>query len=364
MKTTISVIKADVGSVPGHHETPGELLQVCEEKLEKALTDQLIKDYYITRCGDDIELIMSHTNGEDNEKIHKLAWDTFLAATETAKELKLYGAGQDLLKDAFSGNVKGMGPGVAEFEFEERGAEPIIVFAADKTEPAAFNLPMYKMFADPSNTAGLVIDPNCHGGFRYEVHDIKESKKVDINCPEEVYDLLAMIGTTARYVVKRVYRRSDDEIAAVVSTEKLSKIAGKYVGKDDPVAIVRAQSGFPAVGEMLEAFAFPHLVAGWMRGSHRGPLMPVGESDAVCTRFDGPPRIIALGFQVSNGTLIGPKDLFADIAFDNTRKKALDIADYMRMHGVFEPHRLSEEELEYTNLPKILDKLSDRFKKL
>jgi fructose 1,6-bisphosphate aldolase/phosphatase len=26
----------------------------------------------------------------------------------------LYGAGQDLLKDSFSGNVRGMGPGVAE----------------------------------------------------------------------------------------------------------------------------------------------------------------------------------------------------------------------------------------------------------
>jgi fructose 1,6-bisphosphate aldolase/phosphatase len=364
MKTTISVIKADVGSVPGHYEAPGELLQVCEEKLEKAMNDNLIKDYYITRCGDDIELIMSHIQGENNEKIHKLAWDAFKETADVARELKLYGAGQDLLKDSFSGNVKGMGPGVAEFEIEERKAEPIVVFCADKTEPAAFNLPMYKIFADPFNTAGLVIDSNCHGGFRYEVHDIKESKKVMVDCPDEVYDLLAMIGTTARYVVKRVYRRSDNEIAAVVSTEKLSKIAGKYVGKDDPVAIVRAQSGFPAVGEVLEAFAFPHLVAGWMRGSHRGPLMPVGEADALCSRFDGPPRMIALGFQVSNGSLIGPRDLFADIAFDRTRQQANEIADYMRRHGAFEPHRLSEEELEYTTLPAVLDKLKDRFKNL
>lgn len=364
MKTTISVIKADVGSVPGHVEAPAELLQVCNDALNKAMNSGLINDYYVTRCGDDIELIIAHKNGVDSEKVHKLAWDTFKAATKLAKELKLYGAGQDLLKDSFSGNVRGLGPGSAEMEFEERGSDPIVVFCADKTEPAAFNMPIYKMFADPFNTAGLVIDPNCHSGFKFEVHDIKDNKKVFLECPEEIYDLLALIGTTSRYSIKRVFRRKDNAIAAVVSTDKLSKIAGHYVGKDDPVAIVRGQSGFPAIGEILEPFAFPHLVAGWMRGSHRGPLMPVSEKDARPTRFDGPPRIIALGFQVSNGTLVGPKDLFDDPAFDLTRKKAMRIAEYMRRHGPFEPHRLNEEELEYTTLPEVIAKFSKRFSKI
>jgi len=362
MKTTISVIKADVGSLPGHVEAPNELLEVCDDNLSKAVEKKLINDFYITRCGDDIELIMSHNKGTDNKDIHKLAWDSFQAATKLARELKLYGAGQDLLKDTFSGNVKGMGPGVAEMEFEERKSDPIVVFCADKTEPAAFNLPVYKMFADPFNTAGLVIDPNCHEGFIFEVHDIKKGKKIMISTPEEMYDLLSLIGTTPTYVIKRVFRKTDNEIAAVVCTEKLSHIAGKYVGKDDPVAIVRGQSGFPAVGEILEPFTFPHLVAGFMRGSHRGPLMPVSEYDATPSRFDGPPRLIALGFQVCNGNLVGPRDLFKDISFDNARKKANDISDYMRRHGPFEPHRLSAEEMEYSTLPDIVKRMEKRFK--
>ncbi|GIS74191.1 MAG: hypothetical protein CM1200mP11_4060 [Nitrosopumilaceae archaeon] len=37
-----------------------------------------------------------------------------MAGTEVAKKEGLYGAGQDLLRDSFSGNVKGMGPGVAD----------------------------------------------------------------------------------------------------------------------------------------------------------------------------------------------------------------------------------------------------------
>jgi fructose 1,6-bisphosphate aldolase/phosphatase len=148
---------------------------------------------------------------------------------------------------------------------------------------------------------------------------------------------------------------------AAVSTEKLAHIAGEYVGKDDPVAVVRAQSGLPALGEVLEPFAFPHLVSGWMRGSHNGPLMPVSLMDAKCTRFDGPPRVLALGFQVNDATLVGPVDLFDDPAFDPTRKKAAEIADYMRRHGPFEPHRLPLSEMEYTTLPKVLSKLSPRF---
>jgi fructose 1,6-bisphosphate aldolase/phosphatase len=37
-------------------------------------------------------------------------------------------------------------------------------------------------------------------------------------------------------------------------------MAGRYVGKDDPVCIVRAQGNFPAVGEVLEPFAHRSFV--------------------------------------------------------------------------------------------------------
>jgi fructose 1,6-bisphosphatase len=97
---------------------------------------------------------------------------------------------------------------------------------------------------------------------------------------------------------------------------RLSLIAGRYVGKNDPVCIVRCQSQFPAVGEVLEPFATAHIVEGWMRGSHFGPLMPVSVDEATPGRFDGLPRVIALGFQLAGGRLVGPRDLFDDPAFD------------------------------------------------
>lgn len=361
MRITLSVIKADIGGYVGHSESHPEVMAKAEECLAKARQDGLLIDYHVTKCGDDVQLIMTHQRGVDNEEIHKMAWDTFLEGTEVARKLGLYGAGQDLLADAFSGNVRGMGPGCAEMEFEERPAEPVIVFMADKTSAGAWNLPLYKMFADPFNTIGLVITANMHHGFTFNVHDIKAHKKISFNTPEEIYDLLLLIGAPSRYMIKSVYHRDTKDIAAVSSTERLSLIAGKYVGKDDPVCIVRSQGNFPAVGEVLEPFATPILVEGWMRGSHHGPLMPTSIPDSTPTRFDGPPRVSAAGFQLQDGKLVGPRDMFADKSYDNARQKALDIADYMRRHGPFEPHRLPLDEMEYNLPPDVMKEIEDRF---
>ena len=361
MAITLSVIKADIGGYVGHSESHPDILARACECTDKAKKQGLLIDCYVTKCGDDLQLVMTHEQGEENEKIHKLAWDTFVDCTELAKSLKLHGAGQDLLADAFSGNVKGMGPGVAEMEIEERKAETVLIFMADKTSAGAWNMPLYKMFADPFNTIGLVIASNMHTGFAFEVHDIKESRKIIFNAPEEIYDLLVFIGAPSRYMVKAVYHRQTKEIAAASSTQRLALIAGRYVGKDDPVCIVRSQGDFPAVGEVLEPFTLPILVEGWMRGSHNGPFMPVSVEDSTPTRFDGPPRVVALGFQLSGGKLVGPRDMFADKSFDPARQLANEVAEFMRRHGPFEPHRLPLEEMEYTTMPEVSKKLEGRF---
>lgn len=359
-KITISVIKADIGGFVGHGDVHEETRQVAREELKKAMEKGLILDYRQAECGDDISLIITHKHGIENAQIHEMAWHTFEKMTEVAKKLKLYGAGQDLLSDSFAGNLRGLGPGFAEIEFIERPSEPVVIFIADKTHPGAWNYYLYKIFADPFNTPGLVIDPIASRGFNFEVHDLIEGKKVLFDCPKELYKMLAFIGTCERYVIKYVYTKENEPVAST-STQRLSLIAGRYVGKDDPVMIVRSQSGLPAVGEVLEPFTYPALVAGWMRGSHNGPLLPVSAAQDTPSRFDGPPRVVALGFQITNGKFLGPRDLFADPGFDHARKKALEIADYIRQMGPFEPHRLPAEDMEYTAMPQILSEFNDRF---
>jgi fructose 1,6-bisphosphate aldolase/phosphatase len=360
---TLSIIKADTGGFVGHTAVHPAMIDAARSAIDRVRGGLLI-DGQVAACGDDLALIMTHDKGADAPDIHGFAWDVFLATTAIARELGLYGAGQDLLSDAFSGNLRGMGPGYAEAEFVERPSEPVLCFLADKTEPGAWNLPLYKMFADPFNTAGLVIDPKMHGGFVFEVLDLFEEKRIEFDCPAELYDLLLFIGAPARYVIRSVRSKALGETAAATSTQRLSLIAGRYVGKDDPVMIVRAQSGLPAVGEVLEPFAFPYAVAGCMRGSHHAPFMPVSTNNAHPSRFDGPPRVVALGFQLKDGRLIGPRDLFDDPAFDRARSQANEVMDYLRRHGPFEPHRLSLDEMEYTTLPQVGAKLAARWQPL
>ena len=97
----------------------------------------------------------------------------------------------------------------------------------------------------------------------------------------------------------------------------------------------------PSIGEITNPFMHPYLVAGWMRGSHWGPFMPVGLKNSKCTLFDGPPRIIGLGVQISDGMLAAGDDgkpmvvdLFDDVAFDMARQEAMQMASFMRTHGV------------------------------
>ncbi|MBX3308638.1 MAG: fructose 1,6-bisphosphatase, partial [Nitrospira sp.] len=111
MKVTLSIIKADIGSIGGHICPSRQLLETVQRYV--AQHSSMLIDHYVSSTGDDIAILMSHRHGVGYEPVHKLAWDAFLAGTEVAKQQGLYGAGQDLLKDAFSGNVHGMGPAVA-----------------------------------------------------------------------------------------------------------------------------------------------------------------------------------------------------------------------------------------------------------
>jgi len=89
---------------------------------------------------------------------------------------------------------RGWAPVLPRWSFTERASDPVLVFMADKTEPGAWNFFLYKIFADPFNTAGLVIDPSMHNGFVFEVHDLFKKRKIRFTCPEESYSLLAYIG--------------------------------------------------------------------------------------------------------------------------------------------------------------------------
>ena len=343
MKITVSVIKADVGGIGGHTKPSDGLIKAIRDTVENS--GDLLIDHYIGYCGDDTHIVMSHTHGTNNEKIHKLAWDAFMAGTEVARKEGLYGAGQDLLRDSFSGNVKGMGPGVAEMEFEERPNEAFTVFAADKTEPGAFNYPIYRMFVDTLSNTALIVNKSLAKGVKFNIMDVEKAQIAELQLWEDKPTIEAALMYPGRYVVDSVFTR-DGEPILDASTDRLHNIAGTYVGKDDPICLVRTQKNFPATEEVGSMFNNPHYVAGNTRGSHNMPLMPVKLNSAASINFCIP-IVEALVFSMHNGKFTGPFDGFSTPDWDYIREIATKKAMAIRSQGFIHPATLVPSELEY-----------------
>ncbi|MGI0009806.1 MAG: fructose 1,6-bisphosphatase, partial [Nitrosopumilaceae archaeon] len=241
--------------------------------------------------------------------------------------------------------VKGMGPGVAEMTFEERPNEAFTIYAADKTEPGAFNYPFYRMFVDTLSNTGLIVNQNLAKGVKISVMDVEKGKIAELHMWQDKPTLEAALMYPGRYVVSSVYTKDNQPILAA-STDRLHNIAGKYVGKDDPICIIRTQKDFPATEEVGSAFSNPHYVAGNTRGSHHMPLMPVKINSAASINF-AIPIVSSLVFSMHNGILVGPIDGFGTPDWDYIRNIATERAIAMRSQGFVHPATLVPSELEY-----------------
>lgn len=365
---TISAIKADVGSIGGHTRPSTRMLATARKSLEAAKEQGAVVDFDVTHTGDDICLLMVHRKGDNSEEIHGLAWTVFKTATAVAQEEGLYGAGQDLLVDAPSGNVRGAGPGVAEVTYDpkakERPAEPFLVFTADKCGPGAYNFPIMSVFTNPMFCAGLLL-PQMKTGFRFVVIDMDHvgaDRVISLEAPEDLYDLAVLLRDEHRFGIDGVYSRKFPEQRVVsVSAHRLHTIAGKYTGKDDPVAIVRTQGIFPAPEEVVSPYTTAHLIGGDARGSHNMPLMPVAINTSVSGTYCLP-LVACVAYSVTReGKLSEREDMFGNPAWDATRLKAQRRGEEIRQQGFFGPAMLPTSELEYGAIRDVLADLEKRF---
>ena len=369
MRITLSAIKADVGSIGGHTMPSEKMMEVVRQEVSDAIKGGLILDGLVNHTGDDIAIIMSHTSGEGAADIHQFAWNTFLKATDIAREYGLYGAGQDLLVDAPSGNVRGAGPGVAEIEFEHtlsghRPAESFMVFAADKCGPGAYNLPLFLGFADPMYCGGLML-PQLIKGFTFHIIDMDNTDGdsiIELNAPEDFYRITALLRDNERFGIDGIYSRTHDERAVAVSAQRLHAIAGKYTGKDDPIAVVRNQGVFPAPEEVISTFTKAHFVGGDARGSHVMPLTPVPINTAVT----GPyclPLVSCIGLSLNREGHFSDSyvDFFDNPVWDVVRNRAQEKGIEMRSQGWSGAAMLPYTELEYGGFRDTVTGLVDRF---
>ena len=372
MKLTISVLKADVGSIGGHTKPSQRMMDAVEQAVADAISSGLLIDGYVGHTGDDICMTTTHTRGPNDTDVHQFAWTTFLQATDIARQYGLYGAGQDLLADAPSGNIRGAGPAVAEVEFNHdpiktnplRPAESFFVLAADKCGPGAYNLPMFLGFADPMYCGGLML-PRLSEGFTFNIIDMDNTDGdsiIALNAPEDYYKLAVLLRDNERFGIDSIVSRYSGEMAAAISATRLHNIAGSYTGKDDPVAVVRNQGIFPAPEELTSPYAKAHYIGGDARGSHVMPLMPVPINTPV-TGMYCLPLVSCIGFSIApDGTFSDSSiDFFDNTSWDHVRMLAQQKGIEMRSQGWSGAAMLPYGELEYSGFRQSIGDLVDRF---
>ena len=252
-----------------------------------------------------------------------------------------------------------MGPGFAEMEIEERPSEPVIIFMADKTSSGRLELAalqdvrrpvQHHRPGDRPEHARRLLPSRCSTS--------SASARSPSTLPEEMYDMLVFIGAPSRYVIKHVFPQERRESVAVSSTQKLSLMAGRYVGKDDPV-MHRPLPGRPSrpSARCSSPSPSPTLVAGWMRGSHHGPLMPVGVRGQHADPLRRPaprgrPRLPAHRRQAGRPARHVRRQVL--------RQRPPAGAGRRRLPAPPRPVRaapLPLEEMEYTTMPEVMKKL-------
>jgi fructose 1,6-bisphosphate aldolase/phosphatase len=372
MKITLSILKADVGSIGGHTQPSEAMMEAARQDAKDAIASGLLIDAFVGHTGDDICITASHVHGKDNDDVHQFAWKTFLHATDIAAQNGLYGAGQDLFADAPSGNIRGAGPAIAEIEFEHepgktnpiRPAESFMVLAADKCGPGAYNLPLFLGFADPMYCGGLML-PRLNEGFTFNIIDMDNTDGdsiISLNAPEDYYKIAVLLRDNERFGIDSIVSRHTGQVAAAVSAMRMHNIAGTYTGKDDPVALVRNQGIFPAPEELISPFAKAHYVGGDARGSHVMPLMPVAINTPV-TGMYCLPLVSCVGFSLAaDGKFSsGYADFFDNVSWDYTRYKAQEKGIEMRSQGWSGAAMLPYGELEYSGFRQSIGDLLEQF---
>ncbi len=302
--TTVSVFRACAGGYVGAGAVHPALIDAARESLAQAKEATLVSDGFVARCGDDIGLVLLHSEAPGSASVATLVTDVFESAHSVGVRLHQFGI-----------NGKAVPIDGTEITFDARDSEPVLCFFADKAVAGSWNIHLYRTFADPFNSPSLVTDAQRREGFRFTVH----GEHFDL--PGDLYRFLAAAGSGGANV-QQVTSRATGEIAAVASCGA------------DPVLIVRCGGPFPAVEEVLEAFTVPYALGTTLGGP--SPLVPVSVNGDASTRSVG--KAVGLGFQITPQRLIGPRDLLGDSAFDEARRQAVAAADYLRRHGPFALH--------------------------
>src|SRR5213083_1812587 len=254
----IKATKADVGGVGGHVVAAEEVKSIIAKfVLENNAFhgEPIFTSLVVTHTGDDIAVTGIMPASVDMSVVDELMWDALQEGAHKAAELGLYGPGQDLVADAFTGNLRGAGPATVALPLPVRKDNPsqtVLVSFADKTEPMAFNYYATGAYLLPRFNTGLVIaSSKMKRGYLMEIVDLDtkaqaieagahprdqraldgkmeelakglQEKVLTLRAPEDLYDIEGLTRAS-RFVIARIWSRNEkgerDQLGYVCSAE-------------------------------------------------------------------------------------------------------------------------------------------------
>jgi len=86
MKTKLSIIKADIGSIGGRIRPNEKLVAEVRNYYLATEGNGIISDFVIGQAGDEIVILFPYSPGKEREKIYQLVWTAFAAGKVVRKQ--------------------------------------------------------------------------------------------------------------------------------------------------------------------------------------------------------------------------------------------------------------------------------------
>jgi len=240
----IKATKADVGGVGGHVVAADEVKSIIAKVVLENngyRGEPIFTSLMVTHTGDDCAITGIMAESVDMSVVDELMWDALQEGATKAAELGLYGPGQDLVADAFTGNLRGAGPATVALPFpvrKDNASQTVLVSFADKTEPMAFNHYATGAYMLPRFNTGLIIaSSKMKRGYIFEIVDLDtkaqaieagahprdqkaldgkmeelakglQEKVITLRAPEDLYDIEGLTRSS-RFVIARIWTRNE-----------------------------------------------------------------------------------------------------------------------------------------------------------
>jgi len=370
---------------------PAGVINGVGEILSEARESSLLRDFRIYPFGNDL-VVQAVTLGKGihNPEIHGLIYRAVNSALTAARGSGLYYPrdGLDFFDLSPGQKIAALGVRPMDFPFTERGAEPVFIAKVMNGGMGAFNRMLFDLYFHPDKGSHQRLDGTRFVAVVENVEEVKSGAKErrlyafgDRPGEERLFflypftagplefqrdhigdwgELLSMIANPAEWVISAVYavrgrfvesegtlQPTRHEPVAAVSIEPA--VAGMAV--EDPVAVLRLQSGLPAVGEAHFNLGgdFHFVIGGPGSGYHMG-IMPVTMEEArVEVSEAGCARVAAYTYQSYDNGRIPPDHDLIDV-FSQDRAQTAWLQSEARLfirdmvgHGEFQPYLTAEE---------------------